>query len=327
MPADPQQPTTIPASAPAHRPPEPTAPDGQSTTPADDVHDRHHPRHDNQPTPAPAPAHRLPEPTGAASAIRRREEAALAGHRGDASAARRFLDDRDPGVRATALRALCRAGGLTASALTAAMGDRHHTMRSAALELAAHSGDLPATAAAALLDDEHPRVVEAAAWACGEIAGRQPRAGAENLHDTENPHDATLYGAENLHDATKAAMPPNTPTAGTATSDVIDALSRVAASHSDALCRESAVAAIGAIGDPRGLGTVLAGLEDKPAVRRRAVIALTPFDGPDVEAALARAALDRDRQVRAAATELQLHRNPPDADRNPPDADHPIPMA
>ena len=83
------------------------------------------------------------------------------------------------------------------------------------------------------------------------------------------------------------------------------ALARVARSHTDPLCRESAIAALGAIAHPDGLAAVLAGLDDRPEVRRRAVIALAPFDGPEVEAALATAANDRDKQVRAAVTELR----------------------
>ena len=44
--------------------------------------------------------------------------------------------------------------------------------------------------------------------------------------------------------------------------------------------------------------------KDKPAVRRRAVLALAPFDGPDVDAALQAALADRDWQVRQAAEDL-----------------------
>lgn len=84
----------------------------------------------------------------------------------------------------------------------------------------------------------------------------------------------------------------------------IDALASVATSHRDALCREAAVAALGAIGDARGLPAILACTTDKPAVRRRAVLALAPFDGPDVGAALQRALGDRDWQVRQAAEDL-----------------------
>ena len=83
-----------------------------------------------------------------------------------------------------------------------------------------------------------------------------------------------------------------------------DALSGVAGSHSDPLCREAAVAAIGAIGSPTGLPAVLAAMQDKPAVRRRAVLALAAFDGPEVEEALRAALVDRDWQVRQAAEDL-----------------------
>ena len=84
----------------------------------------------------------------------------------------------------------------------------------------------------------------------------------------------------------------------------VDELVGVAGSHDDPLCREAAVAALGAIGDERGLPAILAAMSDKPAVRRRAVIALTPFEGPEVDAAMAAALDDRDWQVRQAAEEL-----------------------
>ena len=74
--------------------------------------------------------------------------------------------------------------------------------------------------------------------------------------------------------------------------------------HADPLCREAAVAALGAIGDPAGLPAVLAALEDKPAIRRRAAVALAAFDGPEVEAALRRCLEDRDWQVRQVAEDL-----------------------
>ncbi|MCU1375242.1 MAG: hypothetical protein JWO68_2528 [Actinomycetia bacterium] len=78
----------------------------------------------------------------------------------------------------------------------------------------------------------------------------------------------------------------------------------VATEHADALVREAAVAALGAIGDPAGLPAILARTDDKPAVRRRAVLALAPFEGDDVTAALQRALTDRDWQVRQAAEDL-----------------------
>jgi HEAT repeat protein len=87
-------------------------------------------------------------------------------------------------------------------------------------------------------------------------------------------------------------------------SRVVAALRRVGADHEVGICREAAIAALGAIGHPDGLPTILGGLEDKPPVRRRAVLALAPFDGPEVTAALERALEDRDRQVRQAAEDL-----------------------
>ena len=78
----------------------------------------------------------------------------------------------------------------------------------------------------------------------------------------------------------------------------------VATAHADPLCREAAVAALGAIGDPAALDSVLAALEDKPAVRRRATIALAAFDDPRVDDALRRCLEDRDWQVRQAAEDL-----------------------
>ncbi len=72
-----------------------------------------------------------------------------------------------------------------------------------------------------------------------------------------------------------------------------------------ALVREAAVAALGAIGDPRGLPAILAGCADVPTVRRRAVLALAPFDGDAVERMLDAALEDRDWQVRQAAEDLR----------------------
>lgn len=87
--------------------------------------------------------------------------------------------------------------------------------------------------------------------------------------------------------------------------DAVERLSQVASSHDDARCRESAVAALGAIGDDRGRVAVLRALDDKAPVRRRAIVALSNFEGPDIDEALARASEDRDWQVRAAVTQLR----------------------
>lgn len=195
----------------------------------------------------------------------RQREAALAGHRGDADAARAALLDADARVRATALGALSRAGGLSVADVDAALDDRSPDVRRRACEVAAAAHlVLAAPSVAAHLADEDASVVEVASWALGELGEAGP-------------------------------LPP----------DTVDALSAVATTHDDALAREAAVAALGAIGDPAGLAAILAATTDKPAIRRRAVLALAPFDGPEVEAALARAAEDRDWQVRDAAELLR----------------------
>ena len=84
----------------------------------------------------------------------------------------------------------------------------------------------------------------------------------------------------------------------------VDQMCVIATSHEDARCRESAIAALGAIGDDRARPAILAALDDKPPVRRRAIVALSNFEGPDIDEALTRASEDRDWQVRAAVNQL-----------------------
>jgi HEAT repeat protein len=86
---------------------------------------------------------------------------------------------------------------------------------------------------------------------------------------------------------------------------VLDRLIVLAGSSEVPLVREAAVAALGAIGDERGLPAIIAGCSDLPAVRRRAVLALAPFEGDEVEATIERALIDRDWQVRQAAEDLR----------------------
>ncbi len=161
-------------------------------------------------------------------------------------------------MHAGALAALVRMGAAVTADGARAGADASALVRRAACELAPR---LPGADYAALLADRDDSVVEAAAFALGELASR-------------------------------AAVP---------------ALCEVAEHHADPLCRESAVAALGAIGDRRGLHAVLAALGGPPALRRRAVVALAAFDGDEVRAALAAASTDRDWQVRqAAATVLGI---------------------
>ena len=83
--------------------------------------------------------------------------------------------------------------------------------------------------------------------------------------------------------------------------DTVARLCELATGRSNPLVREAAVAALGAIGHPDGLEAILAATTDRVAVRRRAVLALAPFDGPEVDTALRRASQDRDWQTRDAA--------------------------
>jgi len=103
--------------------------------------------------------------------------------------------------------------------------------------------------------------------------------------------------------------------------DMLVALARGSAAGKDALVREAAVAALGAIADDRGLDVILAATSDRPAIRRRAVLGLAPFVDPDhpraadVAAALARATSDRDWQVRQAAEDISAASTDPEEDR------------
>lgn len=131
------------------------------------------------------------------------------------------------------------------------------------------------------LADPAASVVEAACFALGEAGGALGEAAG----------GALAGAAGGTGTALGEAFP-------------LDALAGVTNAHPDPLCREAAVAALGAAGDRRGLPAILAATTDKPAIRRRAVLALAAFDGPEVDEALARARDDRDWQVRQAAEDL-----------------------
>lgn len=86
---------------------------------------------------------------------------------------------------------------------------------------------------------------------------------------------------------------------------IVSRLCELTRGHPEPQCRETAVAALGAIGDEAGLPAILAATRDRATVRRRAVLALAAFSGAEVEGALERAACDRDWQVRQAAEDLR----------------------
>ena len=92
----------------------------------------------------------------------------------------------------------------------------------------------------------------------------------------------------------------------------VQTLCVTARKHADSLCRESAVAALGAIGCPESLPTILDAMSDRAAIRRRAVIALAAFDGDDANETIVAALDDRDWQVRDIAMALTSTSADPD---------------
>lgn len=214
-----------------------------------------------------------------------RRAVVVAGHERDAATARAHLDNGDPAVRSAALGALQRAGDLAPDDLRGAALDPEPTVRTRVAELAAVAGAGSSEATThqvaieevllTLLADNDDGVVEVAAFALGELL----------LTDTPDGADAHSDGIE--------AAPRR-----------VSALAAVATSHQDALCREAAVAALGAIGHPGGLPAVLNGCGDRASVRRRAVLALSAFDGKGVTAMLEQLTADRDLQVSQAAEDL-----------------------
>lgn len=202
----------------------------------------------------------------------------IAGHSGDVDFGLAHLHHPQGRIRASALNALERLGRLEDSVLTASVLDPDPAVRRRVAEIASRHTTVDLVP---LLGDTDPLVVEMAAWACGEQ--HQSRDDTE----TEESRPATDDGVQ--RDVRER---------------VIDRLMALARDHEDALVRESAVAALGAIGDERSLSAVLAGCSDKPAIRRRAVLALAQFSGSDVDAALLRALEDRDWQVRQAAEDV-----------------------
>ncbi len=171
-----------------------------------------------------------------------------------------------------------------------ALADPAPAVRASALGALERLGFLDATHLAAALEDPSPSVQRRACEACARFPGDRP----PSLRSALASADATVV--EVAAWASGERQPPEP--------GVVAVLVALVGDHPDALVREAAVAALGSIGDPSGLGAILAATHDKATVRRRAVIALAPFEGDAVDEALARAREDRDWQVRQAAEDL-----------------------
>lgn len=157
-----------------------------------------------------------------------------------------------------------------------------------ALGALARLGRLGATELAAALADARPEVRRRAATE----AAAHPELEVAVASLLDDPDPAVVEVA-----AWACGERPATPA-------IVGRLSELATEHDDALVREAAVAALGSLGDALGLDAILRATADKATVRRRAVLALAPFEGPRVDAALAAALQDRDWQVRQAAEDM-----------------------
>jgi HEAT repeat protein len=191
----------------------------------------------------------------------------VAGHGGDTEQAALLADDPDPTVRASALGALARLGALDDATLLRGLRDPDPAVRRRASGLAGGSRD-PTRLSEIVIE--------------GLVAATK---------DTDESVVETSVWALGECGAGCGA-------------GAVAELCRVAGTHSSALCREAAVAALGAVGAPETLSVVLVALDDTPNIRRRAVIALAAFDDPTVDEGLRRCLDDRDWQVRQAAEEL-----------------------
>lgn len=194
----------------------------------------------------------------------------------------------------TRLRGVIVAGHLGDAAVArGALEDPDPAVRAAAVGALARAGALLVADVTSALEDPSPLVRRRACQEAAGVGGRGSR--------------ATLPGA--LAGALRDGDPLVVEAACWAIGErrpagSVGGLLEVASGHPDARCREAAVGALGALGDPAGLPGVLGALDDKVTVRRRAAVALAAFDGPDVDEALQRCLADHDWQVRQAAEVL-----------------------
>jgi HEAT repeats len=251
-----------------------------------------------------------------ASAQARRTGVTLAGYSGNEGTVRIGIADQDPTVRAAALSALERLGALTSLDVACALEDTDLRVRRRACELATIT---PVTSEAShqidaillrYLQTGDETMAELGAWSLGE------RHQQSSVDSQENPGNGLGTGPSPdqgaaIPAADNRTMPENQAVVENRTlaenrilAEIVQTLAETVYRHPDALVREASVAALGCIGTEEAKAPILHALADKATVRRRAVIALSAFEGDDVEAALAQASGDRDWQVRQAAEDL-----------------------
>ncbi|CAN5888318.1 hypothetical protein BH23ACT2_BH23ACT2_17200 [soil metagenome] len=173
------------------------------------------------------------------------------------------------------------------------LADAEASVRATALGAVLRAGCLTSTDLAAAVVDPDPTVRRRAAEVVAELAGRGPAASVRLLALLDDPDPVVVETAAWASGERDPAEP-----------GAVARLAELATRADDSLVRESAVAALGSLGDPAALPAILSATTDKATVRRRAVIALAPFDGPEVDHAFERALTDRDWQVRQAAEDL-----------------------
>ena len=187
-----------------------------------------------------------------------------AGYRNDAALIERATTSEDGAVRQASVGALLRIGALTTGRLATIAADNDPSVRRRAAEVA-------------------PRLDNAAETEVMLV---------RLLGDVPEIAEMAAFALGEVGSADGINLKPST----------IAAIEVIASTHDDPLCREAGVASLGAL--HTGLATILKACGDKATVRRRAVIALAPFDGAEVERALQTALTDRDWQVRQAAEDL-----------------------
>jgi HEAT repeat protein len=172
-------------------------------------------------------------------------------------------------------------------AATAGLSHSDGTVRASALRALARIGSLSDKAVESGLADVDAEVRRTAAELCATHSSVQ----CHQLLD-----DSDVFVAE----MTAWALGERSPISDLEIATLVDRTT----THAEAVVREACAAALGSIGDIRGLPAILAACSDKPAVRRRAILALAPFDGDEVDAALTNALTDKDWQVRQNAEDL-----------------------